>query len=581
MVIDVYFLAMASWLRSLTQTFTGVASEDFNTWLTDHYKVVPPEVPEFFAGGIKDALMQGQRQGKAVLVWLHSQPGPLTDALVREVWQATELRQHVAEGRMLCWAGDVCRSEPSSLAAHLRIRNFPAIALVRPTLSDVGASAVGRARQAPVRFTMLFALPAEAGPHRILEELRRSFALQLQERQLREMAGSMMRTMTAQAEEARLQAELRQQEMQVLMQQEAEEAPLFCAIYESEYSEAHPAFFEASFDEAVAEARRRERLLLVWLRSPANEEADKAFGTSVWPSEITQAFVAEHYLLWVGDVDRWLGAVQLRQVLQLQAAPALIVLRPMSVYDVDGVGFLFGRVLDGTPCEHPAGTAWRVEGWLDASHSSLFGEDGEAIVNFLVGLGENWEAQRVAVEAERELRNKELEEWRQLRVLQDAEMEESLEKDRAIQCQRSKLEAAGDAVQDTDRALAMQQDLLTPSPLMLQRRENAKRLCSQCEPNVDQSSRCTIVVRLPTGKRLQRVFDEADTVAEIYKWVDCAAELEALVSSGDGGSGTTFDVPEKFLLCVTFPRHPLADREMSLRCAGLCPNAVLAVSSVD
>lgn len=569
---------MASWFRSLTQTFTGVASEDFNTWLSDHYNVTPPAVPEFYAGSVKDALTLGQREGRAVMVWLHSQRGPLTDALVRTVWQAPEIRQHVAEGRMLCWAGDVCRAEPSSLASYLRIAKFPAVALVRPTLQQDDARAGRGGRQTPVRFALLFALPADAGPHRIIQELRRSFALQLQERQLCEM----MRNMTVQAEEARRQAELRQQEMQVLLQQEAEEAPLFCALYESEFSEAHPAFFEASFEEAVAEARRNERLLLVWLRSPANEEADIAFGTRVWPSEVTQAFVAEHFILWVGNVDRWFGAVQLRQLLQLQAAPALVALRPMSVFDVDGVGFLFGSVLDGTPCEHPAGTAWRVAGWLDASNAQSLGEEGGPVVDLLVGLGEHCEAERVAADAERELRSRELEEWRQLRVQQDAEMQESLEKDRASQRQELEVEAARAAASDdADAASAMQQELLAPSSLTTQRQEKAKGLLSRSEPFGDASSRSTIVVRLPTGKRLQRVFSDADMVAAIYDWVDCAAELEALGASEEGPSGTAFEVPEKFILCVTFPRQPLSDREVSLRNAGLCPNAVLAVSPTD
>lgn len=386
----------------------------------------------------------------------------------------------------------------------------------------------------------------------------------------------------------------------MLRKREAEEIPLFCALYESEYDGGHPAFLEMTFAEAVAEARQQERLLLAWLRSPANVAADHAFGSKIWPSEIVRALTEENFVVWAGDVERWFGPAHLQQVLQLPGVPALIVLQPMSVYEVDGFSFVFGHVLEGTPCEYPAGTAWKVLDWLDASKPEVL-DDGEvAVAEFLCGAGTRWEEQRRQAENERMTRQQEADEWRALRDMQDVEFVESLRKDQEMERKRQAVAAAAPSPASPSAGVSISAPTVPslsavrvpsaeelPSALVLRRRAAAERLAAQTALPVDDRFSCQLVIRLPSGRRLERTFNASNSVAAVYEWADCSVELQALAAAPGGdtarraSASIASEVPEHFLLCVTFPRQPLMDRGINLRSAGLCPNAVLALAPTE
>jgi len=251
----------------------------------------------------------------------------------------------------------------------------------------------------------------------------------------------------------------------------------------------------------------------------------------------------------------------------------------VSVYEVDGLGFLFGRPLDGQPCEHPAGTAWQVKGYLDASSPGVLG-DGEPVVDFLCGVGEAWEAERQEAEAQRFARERESQERHALREAQDAEFQESLRIDNARQ--QAAEAAAGEA-----KAAKVRE----PSVLELRRQTAAAEMRERDAAAYGagpEGEQCKLVLRLPNGKRVERAFGAADRVAAVYEWADCAGELAALAQSagaeGDRSSGVSpagFEVPEHFVLCVTFPRQPLTDKDADLKSSGLCPNAVIALSATD
>merc|ERR1712100_677942 len=108
-----------------------------------------------------------------------------------------------------------------------------------------------------------------------------------------------------------------------------------------------------------------------------------------------------------------------------------------------------------------------------------------------------------------------------------------------------------------------------PPPYVVRRRQAAERLAEQGAFCGAAERRCTLVVRLPCGRRSVRVFDACDTVASVYAWVDCLGELEAKASGSDFVCGP--GVPEHFLLCVTFPRRALVNREADLRSEDLYP----------
>mmetsp|Transcript_37669 Transcript_37669/g.69619 ORF Transcript_37669/g.69619 Transcript_37669/m.69619 type:complete len:596 (-) Transcript_37669:82-1869(-) len=422
-------------------------------------------------------------------------------------------------------------------------------------------------------------------------------------------------------------AKMRQRHLQaskdeVLRQQEFKERLVFLANYETAFGLQHPPFLDGSFIDAVSSARNRGRLLLVWLRnSQSSPEVEKIFGNSIWPTPLMQDLVAKRYVLWQGDTERWLTSSQLRQVLGLPSTPALVVLQPQACdlspsHDRLIGGGIFerptpsvhvpgeGRALAGEPCEFPSGQRWRVFGHFDAPDPQALCE-GEPVVQFLLEVTQREEAERrqadeqkwVSRIAEWQL----LEETRLLREQQDREYQEALCVDQERE-RRRRTSSSGDseaaeqpAHEPVPQASAAAAELrgqhssepAEPSRLSLRRRSTAERILADERLTAPTGgSCCRIVVRLPSGNRIERAFAADGPVSRIYEWVDCAAELLACERAADSGKPRTgwpleFEVPENFILSLTFPRQPLRDREVTLKEAGLCPNAVLALMQID
>ena len=87
--------------------------------------------------------------------------------------------------------------------------------------------------------------------------------------------------------------------------------------------------------------------------------------------------------------------------------------------------------------------------------------------------------------------------------------------------------------------------------LVARRRSNAEQLPPPIA-ELDATMRCKLVLRLPSGKRTERIFDAEDRVAAVYSWADCCGELAGL-------DGQRFDVPRQFYLATTYPKVELRD----------------------
>eukprot|EP00930_Biecheleria_cincta_P059385 TRINITY_DN45123_c0_g1_i1.p1 TRINITY_DN45123_c0_g1~~TRINITY_DN45123_c0_g1_i1.p1 ORF type:complete len:540 (-),score=141.73 TRINITY_DN45123_c0_g1_i1:43-1662(-) len=365
---------------------------------------------------------------------------------------------------------------------------------------------------------------------------------------------------------------LQPSQVQKLRQTEEEERDCLVAMLESKFRGSLPKFYQGSFGDAVSAARTEKRLLLVWLYD-GSPISDSLF-RDVMQGEAFAAFVNEYYVLWAGDAQRWLVPVQLRRVLRLEGLPALVVLKPLSVYDVPQLG----DPKTGVPVEFPLGSAWSLLGAWDSSSE---GNDEQMILSFLGEHGDtSVEALKLA-EEERRFQREYTEQARALREEQDREMEESLQKDRErlealeLDRQAAEEEQQRDQQREQEEQQRDQQREQEKTRLIEARLATAKRFMELESEQNSSEEKCKLVLRLPGGQRIERTFGADDTLEKVYDWADCCGELSSLTG------GEHIDVPASFQIATTYPRALLLEKQKSLRELQLLPNAMLALTSSE
>lgn len=560
---------MFAFAKSLVQSVTGVASEDFNEWISA--RCSDQEHAPFYEGSFYEAVeaaadRAGKTEGRGLaLLWLHEREDDNTTRLCTEVWTHAGVQAEL-RSRFVGWAGDIYRYEGNSLARGLRIRNFPALVAVQRVPGGT-ANAVEWPRGNYFR-VLLIATGRVAGDglHAALLELADSLdAARRQEnewrenmRQMQEMSRNILQGMADVQAEARRQAERARK----LQNAEDDERACFAAIFESRYGAEPPPFFEGSFEEALASARSEKRLLLVWLYG--DTEVDDALCREVFTSEtqVFNAFVREYFVMWPGDGNHWLRPVQLREMLRTPALPVLLVLQPLNVYEAQILPWSDPSA--GSPVEFPADSAWSLLGSWNVAQA---GTAEDEIMAFLAEHGDRAVQEEKKREEERQLARERAAEARALREAQDLEFEESLRADSdrvaAAAADSPGLRQDGGApatVQPTaaeiaalkakrakDEAKAAEKAALSQS-----RREAAEKMLGVPPP---AGVCCELVLRLPNGRRAARKFSAEEKLVEVYSWASCSGELCSL----EGGE--SFEVPRKFSLATTYPRAVLRNPE--------------------
>ncbi|CAE8615582.1 unnamed protein product [Polarella glacialis] len=381
-----------------------------------------------------------------------------------------------------------------------------------------------------------------------------------------------------------MQATQQQAQREELRRTEEEERCCLSGVFESKYGVA-PAFFEGSFLEAWATARSKNRLLLLLIYSP--QGGHDGSGSVSHPlsdalcqalgGEALKACVHKYFVLLGGDAERWLVPVQLFQLLRSPTLPSLLVTKPLSVYDVPGVGEASARV----PVEFPVGSAWVLLGGWDSASS---GTSESSLTAFLAEYGEQALQEAQLREQELIFQREYAEEGRILREQQDFELEESVQKDieRAEALEGEKRVAEEEAQRAEGEAAER-------ASLAARRVAAATRLLAADSSSADAptpssgegasaaAESCRLQLRLPGGQRAERSFPADEQLEAVYQWADCCGKLSGLRSA----SSERFEVPEKFHLATTYPRAPLLDRSRTLRDLQLLPNAILALNAED
>lgn len=275
----------------------------------------------------------------------------------------------------------------------------------------------------------------------------------------------------------------------------------FVSSFEVQYGLQHPAFLVASYQQALSQARGELKFLLVYLHSPGHQDTPH-FCRAVLCSQVFADFLSERsVLLWCVAVNTEEG-VRVSFVMRENTYPflALIVLRQ-------------GRMV---VCE-------RVEGCGDVG--VLLGRLGRAV--------EACQSELVVERNERLRRRAD----QALREAQDEAFEASLAADRAKQRDREAEEERVRREQERERERE-KEEARKVREFAEQRSESVGRL--PIEPESGDPDTLHVILRLPSGQRLERRFSTHDSLQALYDFAYTAEEL-----------------PHHFSLVTNFPRQVL------------------------
>mmetsp|Transcript_17897 Transcript_17897/g.54361 ORF Transcript_17897/g.54361 Transcript_17897/m.54361 type:complete len:215 (-) Transcript_17897:294-938(-) len=162
----------------------------------------------------------------------------------------------------------------------------------------------------------------------------------------------------------------------------------------------------------------------------------------------------------------------------------------------------------------------------------------------------------------------------QLRREQDEEFAASLAADRLAEAARSTgAEVAGEPTAPCSQPSEQPEAL---GSVAKARRLLAEEFLKEGPPQPTGAGRARLVLRLPTGERLERTFGLQDPLSRVRRWAECCSLLPE-------ASGRSLCVPERFELATAFPRRKFGPEEdgKSLAELGLAPSAALLLIDVD
>lgn len=311
-----------------------------------------------------------------------------------------------------------------------------------------------------------------------------------------------------------------------------EDVAFFVSNFNAKYGLDHVPFLRGSYSQALEEAKRDLKFLLVYLNSPSHQDTDQ-FCLQTLASERFRDFVASmNVIVWACSVDTPEG-FRVSTALRESGYPflALIVLRQNKMMVVG-----------------------RVEGLMET----------EALCERLEVVIRDNEAYIVAASAERAERNINAE----IRQEQDAAFQETLRMDQERERLKREAEEAKRREEEEEKARVLAE---------VARKEEIRRakieLASEVpdEPEADDPEAVRILIKLPEGQRLERRFLKHQSMKYLYYYVFCHP-----------------DSPDEFDITTNFPRKVLDCKPetgkpdpQSFDLAGLGKSTMLFVNDLE
>ncbi|XP_055642863.1 FAS-associated factor 2-like [Toxorhynchites rutilus septentrionalis] len=302
----------------------------------------------------------------------------------------------------------------------------------------------------------------------------------------------------------------------------------FIQTYNGKYPE-HPVFYHGTYAQALNDAKRELKFLLVYLHSESSTEANTFCRDTLSNAQVIE-YVNRRMLFWACDISSPEG-YRVSHSINARTYPVLVIIALRANKMV-----IMGR----------------MEGHCN-------GEELIRRMETVVNDNEVWLNQARQDRLERDL-------TQTLRRQQDDAYQMSLRADQEKQRRKQK---------ELEKALAAQQAIEADKLAEMQRLQNIEmlkmELASQVpsEPEPGAPGTISIVFKLPSGLRLERRFLASHTLQDVHNFIFCHPEA-----------------PDSFEITTNFPKRvlqcaPTEDPLPTLVEAGLKNREVLFVADLD
>ncbi|XP_074615896.1 FAS-associated factor 2-like [Acropora palmata] len=298
--------------------------------------------------------------------------------------------------------------------------------------------------------------------------------------------------------------------------------------FEREYGAIHPTFYQGSYSQALNDAKRELRFLLIYLHSSEHQDTEE-FCRSTMTNEGFKEYVNGNMLFWAANVKSSEG-YRVSRAVREATYPflALICLRDNRMTVVG-----------------------RMEGILTV----------DDYISRLARLIADNEALLVAARVDRQERTQ----AQQLREEQDEAYLESVRADQ--EKERKKREEEDKKRQEEEARRRKEEAKRNREHSIAQDRVDRKCRVPD-EPDATNADSIRVLIKLSNGKRLERRFLKSHQLQALYDFVFCDEES-----------------PAEFVLVSNFPRKVYAldsaSEHQTLEHAGIETNAMLFVQNIE
>ncbi|CAH1772412.1 unnamed protein product [Owenia fusiformis] len=274
----------------------------------------------------------------------------------------------------------------------------------------------------------------------------------------------------------------------------------FIRNYNEQYGENHPTFYQGSYSQALNDAKKELKFLLVYLHGDNHQDTATFARECLGNAEVIE-FINSHMLFWACNTNSPEG-YRVSQALRENTYPflALIVLR-----------------------ENRMTVVARLEGPIDAA---------QLVTRVTRCMNDN-EGYLVAVRADRDERSFN----QSLRQEQDVAYLESLKAD---QEKARKKKEEQEMVEKAEEEEKLKQEEAEQRLQEIEAKKAELRCSIPEEPAADDPDAIRILLKLPSGSRVERRFNRNHSLQCLYNYVLCHD-----------------DAPDDFQIMTNFPRKTL------------------------
>lgn len=303
----------------------------------------------------------------------------------------------------------------------------------------------------------------------------------------------------------------------------------FAITYNQKYGTNHPQFYQGSYSQAVNEAKRDLKFLLIYIHQNDNKDCHLFASETLQNPEIIE-LINNTFIFWSCSKDLPEGQ-KVFNALKARRCPFLGVI-----------------VL-----KHSRSTlVSKIEGPITAT---------ELIAQLNNLIGEN-EHDLVVARLDRDERSQ----TQLLRSQQDEDYLESLKLDQEKAKQKQLLAEEKRLAQELEKQkLAEEKD--RENNILNRKSELRQLLANTPQPDTSNELTLKLIIKLPNGNRFERFFLKTDPLSSLYKFVFCNEEC-----------------PLNFEIVTNFPRKVIEcteDTTLSIRDFGITQSMILFVNDLD